>query len=145
MSLQAQNPSSAHQGHPSPPTVTSTQHYASMNSPIKVPVVSSSTGGPDSTFTVPDDVGMGFEGGVRVLQSLGNWWVLDYIPTVQRTVMSVLNKLFHQVTRSDEHHPKAKSNTVHGAVCRGRVHAPRNEAESPADGRSEETPSHQTY
>lgn len=27
----------------------------------------------DSTFTVPDDVGMGFEGGVRVLQSLGTW------------------------------------------------------------------------
>ncbi|KAF9810077.1 hypothetical protein SFRURICE_011245 [Spodoptera frugiperda] len=64
----------AHQGHPSPPTVSSTQHhYATINSPIKVPQVSSSTGGPDSTFTVPDDVGMGFEGGVRVLQSLGNW------------------------------------------------------------------------
>uniref|UniRef100_A0A182MPG9 C2H2-type domain-containing protein n=1 Tax=Anopheles culicifacies TaxID=139723 RepID=A0A182MPG9_9DIPT len=33
---------------------------------------SSSSSG-SSTFTVPDDVGMGFEGGVRVLQSLGNW------------------------------------------------------------------------
>ncbi|KOB74398.1 Uncharacterized protein OBRU01_01912 [Operophtera brumata] len=69
----AQN-NNAHQGHPSPPTVSSTQHhYGTINSPIKVPQVSSSTGGPDSTFTVPDDVGMGFEGGVRVLQSLGNW------------------------------------------------------------------------
>ncbi|EGK97313.1 AGAP001083-PD [Anopheles gambiae str. PEST] len=29
-----------------------------------------------STFTVPDDVGMGFEGGVRVLQSLGNWYIV---------------------------------------------------------------------
>lgn len=27
----------------------------------------------DSTFTVPDDVGMGYESGVRVLQNLGNW------------------------------------------------------------------------
>lgn len=27
----------------------------------------------DNTFTVPDDVGMGYESGVRVLQSLGNW------------------------------------------------------------------------
>ncbi|VVD02196.1 unnamed protein product [Leptidea sinapis] len=70
---QAQN-ASTHPGHPSPPTVSSTQHhYTTINSPIKVPQVSSSTGGPDSTFTVPDDVGMGFEGGVRVLQSLGNW------------------------------------------------------------------------
>lgn len=32
-----------------------------------------STSGVDSTFTVPDDVGMGYESGVRVLQSLGNW------------------------------------------------------------------------
>lgn len=69
-----QTQSNTHPGHPSPPTVSSTQHhYATINSPIKVPQVSSSTGGPDSTFTVPDDVGMGFEGGVRVLQSLGNW------------------------------------------------------------------------
>lgn len=76
---QAQN-NNAHQGHPSPPTVSSTQHhYGTINSPIKVPQVSSSTGGPDSTFTVPDDVGMGFEGGVRVLQSLGNWWVKLYL------------------------------------------------------------------
>lgn len=27
----------------------------------------------ENTFTVPDDVGMGYESGVRVLQSLGNW------------------------------------------------------------------------
>ncbi|XP_036324755.1 transcription factor SPT20 homolog isoform X4 [Rhagoletis pomonella] len=46
-------------------------HYAST---IKVPQISSSSsGGAESTFTVPDDVGMGFEGGVRVLQSLGSW------------------------------------------------------------------------
>lgn len=35
--------------------------------------MSSSTGATDSTFTVPDDVGLGYEGGVRVLQSLGSW------------------------------------------------------------------------
>ncbi|XP_037941245.1 zinc finger protein 436-like isoform X1 [Teleopsis dalmanni] len=47
------------------------QHYAST---IKVPQISSSSsGGAESTFTVPDDVGMGYEGGVRVLQSLGSW------------------------------------------------------------------------
>lgn len=41
---------------------------------LQVPQISSSSsGGADSTFTVPDDVGMGYEGGVRVLQSLGNW------------------------------------------------------------------------
>lgn len=41
---------------------------------MQVPQISSSSsGGADSTFTVPDDVGMGYEGGVRVLQSLGNW------------------------------------------------------------------------
>lgn len=75
---QAQN--NASHSHPSPPTVSSTQHhYGAINSPIKVPQVSSSTGGPDSTFTVPDDVGMGFEGGVRVLQSLGNWYVFYFI------------------------------------------------------------------
>lgn len=47
------------------------QHYTNN---IKVPQISSSSsGGGESTFTVPDDVGMGFEGGVRVLQSLGSW------------------------------------------------------------------------
>ncbi|XP_037903306.1 sal-like protein 4 isoform X3 [Hermetia illucens] len=52
-------------------SMNATQHYAST---IKVPQISSSSsGGADSTFTVPDDVGMGFEGGVRVLQSLGSW------------------------------------------------------------------------
>ncbi|BFF92324.1 uncharacterized protein DMAD_10404 [Drosophila madeirensis] len=50
------------------------QHYAAT---IKVPQISSSSAaaaaaGGESTFTVPDD-GMGFEGGVRVLQSLGTW------------------------------------------------------------------------
>lgn len=40
---------------------------------FQVPQVSSSTGATDSTFTVPDDVGLGYEGGVRVLQSLGSW------------------------------------------------------------------------
>ncbi|XP_037029283.1 zinc finger protein 691 isoform X3 [Bradysia coprophila] len=59
------------QSHQSPPTLSSNQHYANT---IKVPQISSSSsGGADSTFTVPDDVGMGYEGGVRVLQSLGNW------------------------------------------------------------------------
>lgn len=27
----------------------------------------------DNTFTVTDDIGMGYESGTRVLQSLGNW------------------------------------------------------------------------
>lgn len=41
---------------------------------IKVPQISgSSSGGAESTFTVPDDVGMGYEGGVRVLQTLSSW------------------------------------------------------------------------
>lgn len=41
---------------------------------LKVPQLNSSTtGGVDNTFTVPDDGGMGYESGVRVLQSLGNW------------------------------------------------------------------------
>lgn len=44
-------------------------------------ISSSSSGGADSTFTVPDDVGMGYEGGVRVLQSLGNW-----TPDIQHNV-----------------------------------------------------------
>ncbi|XP_055600042.1 uncharacterized protein LOC129749139 isoform X1 [Uranotaenia lowii] len=63
-----------------------TTHYAHT---IKVPQINTSSisnasvatstttsgtsGDNSSTFTVPDDVGMGFEGGVRVLQSLGNW------------------------------------------------------------------------
>lgn len=60
-------------GSHSSPNVTSSQQY--NNGTIKVPQISSSSsGGADSTFTaVPDDVGMGYEGGVRVLQSLGNW------------------------------------------------------------------------
>lgn len=63
----------------SPSNVTSSQHYGST---IKVPQISSSSsGGADSTFTVPDDVGMGYEGGVRVLQSLGNWYVIIRIFT----------------------------------------------------------------
>lgn len=63
-----------HNSHSSP-NVTSTQQYHNNGSTIKVPQISSSSsGGADSTFTaVPDDVGMGYEGGVRVLQSLGNW------------------------------------------------------------------------
>ncbi|XP_055697957.1 zinc finger protein 768 isoform X2 [Phlebotomus papatasi] len=65
----------------SPSNVTSSQHYGST---IKVPQISSSSsGGADSTFTVPDDVGMGYEGGVRVLQSLGNW-TPDIPPNVPR-------------------------------------------------------------
>lgn len=65
--------SSNHNSHSSP-NVTSSQQYHN-GSTIKVPQISSSSsGGADSTFTaVPDDVGMGYEGGVRVLQSLGNW------------------------------------------------------------------------
>lgn len=61
--------------HNSSPNVTSSQQYHSNGSTIKVPQISSSSsGGADSTFTaVPDDVGLGYEGGVRVLQSLGNW------------------------------------------------------------------------
>lgn len=63
-----------HNSHSSP-NVTSSQQYHNNGSTIKVPQISSSSsGGADSTFTaVPDDVGMGYEGGVRVLQSLGNW------------------------------------------------------------------------
>lgn len=44
--------------------------------PIKAPQItpsSTSSSGVENTFTVPDDVGMGYESGVRVLQSLGNW------------------------------------------------------------------------
>ncbi|KAJ6637823.1 Zinc finger protein [Pseudolycoriella hygida] len=68
---QSNNNLSNQQSHQSPPTLSSNQHYANT---IKVPQISSSSsGGADSTFTVPDDVGMGYEGGVRVLQSLGNW------------------------------------------------------------------------
>lgn len=67
-----------------PPPLVSTvvQQYIST---IKVPqVVSSSQSGTtipgtasssstESTFTVPDDANMGYEAGVRVLQSLGTW------------------------------------------------------------------------
>lgn len=50
-------------------------HNTSLNQySIKVPHISgSSSGGADSTFTVPDDVGIGYEGGVRVLQTLSSW------------------------------------------------------------------------
>lgn len=70
---QARNEAGSSSNHNSP-NVTSTQQYHN-GSTIKVPQISSSSsGGADSTFTaVPDDVGMGYEGGVRVLQSLGNW------------------------------------------------------------------------
>lgn len=50
------------------------------------PPLSSSTtssSGVENTFTVPDDVGMGYESGVRVLQSLGNWSP-DIPPNVPR-------------------------------------------------------------
>jgi hypothetical protein len=63
--------------------------------------VSSSTGGPDSTFTVPDDVGMGFEGGVRVLQSLGNWWdpqhiiIVSQIWNIKKLLSSLVQKIRH--------------------------------------------------
>lgn len=65
--------SSSHNSHSSP-NVTSSQQYHN-GSTIKVPQISSSSsGGADSTFTaVADDGGLGYEGGVRVLQSLGNW------------------------------------------------------------------------
>lgn len=48
---------------------------SSMNEySIKVPHLSSTTSsGANSTFMVPDDVGMGYEGGVRVLQTLSSW------------------------------------------------------------------------
>lgn len=71
---EAAGSSSSHNSHSSP-NVTSSQQYHNNGSTIKVPQISSSSsGGADSTFTaVPDDVGMGYEGGVRVLQSLGNW------------------------------------------------------------------------
>lgn len=50
------------------------------------PQISTSTtssSGVENTFTVPDDVGMGYESGVRVLQSLGNWSP-DIPPNVPR-------------------------------------------------------------
>lgn len=54
--------------------VVSTQNSTLNQYSIKVPQVSgSSSGGAESTFTVPDDVGMGYEGGVRVLQTLSSW------------------------------------------------------------------------
>lgn len=64
-----------HNSHSSPNVTSSQQYHNNNGSTIKVPQISSSSsGGADSTFTaVPDDVGMGYEGGVRVLQSLGNW------------------------------------------------------------------------
>lgn len=66
--------SSSHNSHSSP-NVTSSQQQYHNGSTIKVPQISSSSsGGADSTFTaVADDGGLGYEGGVRVLQSLGNW------------------------------------------------------------------------
>ncbi|XP_062540398.1 G-box-binding factor isoform X2 [Armigeres subalbatus] len=87
--LQQQSLQQQHQSHQQPNNVITaataggsinTTHYANT---IKVPQITTSSisnttnistaGGDSSTFTVPDDVGMGFEGGVRVLQSLGNW------------------------------------------------------------------------
>lgn len=54
--------------------VVHTQNSSLNQYSIKVPQISgSSSGGADSTFTVPDDVGMGYEGGVRVLQTLSSW------------------------------------------------------------------------
>ncbi|XP_059612399.1 zinc finger protein 768 isoform X2 [Phlebotomus argentipes] len=77
----SQQPQQPGQTQHSPSNVTSSHHYGST---IKVPQISSSSsGGADSTFTVPDDVGMGYEGGVRVLQSLGNW-TPDIPPNVPR-------------------------------------------------------------
>ncbi|XP_055323682.1 zinc finger protein 90 homolog [Sitodiplosis mosellana] len=55
--------------------------YLNSN-PIKGPSTTSSSG-VENTFTVPDDVGMGYESGVRVLQSLGNWSP-DIPPNVPR-------------------------------------------------------------
>lgn len=43
---------------------------------FKVPQISSTTSSSlnvDNTFTVADDIGMGYESGTRVLQNLGNW------------------------------------------------------------------------
>lgn len=54
--------------------VVHTQNSSLNQYSIKVPHISnSSSGGADSTFTVPDDVGIGYEGGVRVLQTLSSW------------------------------------------------------------------------
>lgn len=59
-----------------PPPLVSTvvQQYIST---IKVPQIvttsTPSTSTSDSTFTVPDDGNLGYEGGVKVLQSLGTW------------------------------------------------------------------------
>uniref|UniRef100_A0A182PX08 C2H2-type domain-containing protein n=1 Tax=Anopheles epiroticus TaxID=199890 RepID=A0A182PX08_9DIPT len=52
----------------------------------------SSNSSGSSTFTVPDDVGMGFEGGVRVLQSLGNWYIV--LSTTARLYLTTLSLLF---------------------------------------------------
>lgn len=58
-----------------PPPLVSTvvQQYISS---IKVPQINTSivtSASNENTFTVPDDGNMGYEGGVKVLQSLGNW------------------------------------------------------------------------
>uniref|UniRef100_A0A336KVH6 CSON014552 protein n=1 Tax=Culicoides sonorensis TaxID=179676 RepID=A0A336KVH6_CULSO len=88
--LKQENPSSTqeHQqiiplssSNPPPLVSTVVQQYISA---IKVPQivttaqsnvsnVTASSSATESTFTVPDDGNMGYEGGVRVLQSLGNW------------------------------------------------------------------------
>lgn len=58
-----------------------TAFYFEQGPPLSSSTTSSS--GVENTFTVPDDVGMGYESGVRVLQSLGNWSP-DIPPNVPR-------------------------------------------------------------
>lgn len=50
-----------------------------------------------------------------------------------------------QVAWSDEQHPAAKPHSLHGALRRGRLHAPRDPAEVTPDHHHQETPRHQTY
>lgn len=88
---QGSSGSSSHNSHSSP-NVTSSQQYHN-GSTIKVPQISSSSsGGADSTFTaVADDGGLGYEGGVRVLQSLGNW-TPDMPPNIPRPNLIPFNE-----------------------------------------------------
>lgn len=69
---QSQNQISISSTNPPPLVSTVAQQYISA---IKVPPITSiiTSASNENTFTVPDDGNMGYEGGVKVLQSLGTW------------------------------------------------------------------------
>lgn len=62
------------------PNMTSGSSHQHFSSNLKIPQISSSGSATTSTYTTVPDDGLGYDNGIRVLQSIGSWDIPPNIP-----------------------------------------------------------------